>query len=233
MSTTNGNIAALEAENAALRQRISELEARLVSHNGSAASTTNRATIDEFRSFRTLVETAPQAIGIVGLDGVITYANPAFSALTGYDSLVGAPMMMLHFEEDLPTLQANIQEVLLTGVWRGTVRLRHKNGRAIPARVNAFVIRDDDGHPVAMTGMFEDLTAELQREERLRLFEALVENAPDAIGVADFKGDIIYANAAYKTLTGYGDALIGMNGFDYIHEEDHQAGQATLARLAE
>ncbi len=77
------------------------------------------------------------------------------------------------------------------------------------------------------------LTEELQREERLRLFEALVENAPDCIGVADFQGNIIYANAAYQALTGYGADLIGMNAFDYILEEDRQLAQIALARLAE
>lgn len=211
MTTTNGKIAAIEAENAMLRQRISELEAQLTSRTNHVTPSNK-----EFRSFRTLIETAPQAIGIITLDGIITYANAAFCSLTGYDALIGAHMTMLHFEEDLPILQATIQDVVHCGVWRGVVRMRRRDGSAIPVRVNAFVIRDDDGQPVAMTGMFEDLTEELRREERLRLFEALVENAPDAIGVADFKGDIIYANAAYQALTGYGEQLIGMNGFDYI-----------------
>ncbi len=230
MTTTNGAFTALEAENAMLRQRISELEARLASHDGNALSTTD---INEFRSFRTLIETAPQAISIARLDGVITYANPAFCALTGYDRLVGLPVSALLFDEDLPLLEAGMRNVLQEGVWRDTGRLRRRDGSAVPVRTSTFVIRDDAGNPVAVTGMFEDLTAELEREERLRLFEALVENAPDAIGVADFQGTIVYANAAYKALTGYGDQLIGMNGFDYILEDDHQAAQKALERLAE
>ncbi len=233
--TTTDIVAILQAENAALRQRVNELEAQLAARHSvvSPQTVTDHKACEEAHGFRVLVETAPQAIGIVRLDGIITYANPAFSALTGYDRLAGTHMTALYFEHDLPLLEAIIRTIRNDGVWRGIARLRHKNGRTIPVRVNAFVIRDDEGNPVAMTGMFEDLTAELQRDERLRLFEALIENAPDAIGVADFNGNIIYANAAYKTLTGYGDDLIGMNGFDYIHEEDYQAGQATLARLAE
>ncbi|GIW00022.1 MAG: hypothetical protein KatS3mg058_1425 [Roseiflexus sp.] len=225
----------LEAENAALRQRVRELEAQLAARAGtaSASSVINHKTCEEAHGFRVLVETALQAISIVRLDGVVTYANPAFSALTGYDRLDGKHMTMLYFEHDLPLLEAIVRHIQNDGVWRGSGRLRHRNGHAIPVRINAFVIRNDAGHPVAMTGMFEDLTAEVQREERLRLFEALVENAPDAIGVADFAGAILYANAAYKALTGYGDDLIGMNGFDYIHDEDYRAAQVTLARLAE
>ena len=232
MTMTNGKIATIEAENAMLRQRISELEAQLTSRNDHIAPS-NHQESEEFRGFRTLIETAPQAIGIITLDGVITYANAAFCSLIGYDTLIGAHMTMLHLEEDLPVLQASLQDVMHHGVWRGVARLRRRDGSAIPVRVNAFVIRDDDGQPVAMTGMFEDLTEELQREERLRLFEALVENAPDAIGVGDFKGDVIYANAAYQALTGYGEQLIGMNGFDYIVEEEHRSAQIALARLAE
>ena len=232
MTMTNGKIAAIEAENAMLRQRISELEAQLTSRNNHIAPS-NHQEIEEFRGFRTLIETAPQAIGIITLDGVITYAYAAFCSLIGYDTLIGAHMTMLHLEEDLPVLQASLQDVMHHGVWRGVVRMRRRDGSAIPVRVNAFVIRDDEGQPVAMAGMFEDLTDELQREERLRMFEALVENAPDAIGVADFKGNIIYANAAYQALTGYGEHLIGMNGFDYIVEEDHRSAQIALACLAE
>ena len=142
-------------------------------------------------------------------------------------------MTALYFEEDLPLLRAHTQSLIASNTWRGVARMRRRDGSAIPVRVNAFVIRDDDGQPMAMTGMFEDLTEELQREERLRLFEALVENAPDAIGVGDFKGDVIYANAAYQALTGYGEQLIGMNGFDYIVEEEHRSAQIALARLAE
>ena len=232
MSTTNGKIAAIEAENAKLRQRISELEAQLTSRNDHVTPFSHHQ-IEEFRGFRTLVATAPQAIGIITFDGIITYANAAFMELTGYDSLIGLNMTVLHFEEDLPILRAHIQSLIASHVWRGIARLRRRDGSAIPVRVNAFVIRDDDGQPMAMTGMFEDLTEELQREERLRLFEALVENAPDGIGVADVNGNIIYANAAYQALTGYGADLIGMNGFDYLLKEEYHSTQIALARLTE
>jgi rsbT co-antagonist protein RsbR len=231
MTMTNGKIATIEAENAMLRQRISELEAQLTSRNDHIAPS-NHQESEEFRGFRTLIETAPQAI-ILTFEGIITYANAAFATLTGYDSLIGMNMTALYFEEDLPLLRAHTQSLIASNTWRGVARMRRRDGSAIPVRVNAFVIRDDDGQPMAMTGMFEDLTEELQREERLRLFEALVENAPDAIGVADFKGNIIYANAAYQALTGYGEHLIGMNGFDYIVEEDHRSAQIALACLAE
>ncbi len=138
MTTTNGAFTALEAENAMLRQRISELEARLASHDGNALSTTD---INEFRSFRTLIETAPQAISIARLDGVITYANPAFCALTGYDRLVGLPVSALLFDEDLPLLEAGMRNVLQEGVWRDTGRLRRRDGSAVPVRSGDRYVR--------------------------------------------------------------------------------------------
>ncbi len=53
MTTTNGAFTALEAENAMLRQRISELEARLASHDGNALSTCQgRFTFDPHRRWK-------------------------------------------------------------------------------------------------------------------------------------------------------------------------------------
>jgi rsbT co-antagonist protein RsbR len=227
-------ITRLEAENAALRQRINELEMRLEAyHTGNAMlrTTGHTGAFNEFQGFRTTVERASQGIVIVHLEGVITYVNSAFCALTGYHALVGRHISTLYFEYDLPLLDRGLQKVRYDGIWQDNISLRRSDGAAIPVHIDAFLICDDAGQPAAITVIVEDLTEELRREERLRLFEALVENAPDAIGVANVRGNVIYANTAYQTLTGCGDQLIGMNAFDGIVEHDRQAVRTALARL--
>lgn len=224
----------LEAENAMLRQRINELEMRLEAYDAGNAvqrAIDHTRTLSEFQGFRTLVESASQGIVIAHLEGTITYVNAAFCALTGYDALVGRHISTLSFEYDFPFLDRGLRKIRSDGVWRDNMSLRHRNGAAIPVHISAFLIRNDAGQPVALTAIVEDLTEELRREEHLRLFEALVENAPDAIGVADVRGNVIYANAAYQALTGYGDQPIGMNAFDYIAEHDRQIVRTALARL--
>ena len=57
-------------------------------------------------------------------------------------------------------------------------------------------------------------------QERLRLFETLVNNSPDGIGVSSFDGKQIYPNPAFRALLGYGDELIGMHFSEYLEDSD-------------
>jgi rsbT co-antagonist protein RsbR len=57
-------------------------------------------------------------------------------------------------------------------------------------------------------------------QERLRLFETLVNNSPDSIGVSSFDGKQIHPNPAFRALLGYGDELIGMHFSEYLEDDD-------------
>ena len=57
-------------------------------------------------------------------------------------------------------------------------------------------------------------------QERLRLFETLVNNSPDGIGVSGLDGKQIHPNPAFRALLGYGDELIGMHFSEYIEGDD-------------
>jgi rsbT co-antagonist protein RsbR len=57
-------------------------------------------------------------------------------------------------------------------------------------------------------------------QERLRLFETLVNNSPDGIGVSSLDGKQLHPNPAFRTLLGYGDELIGMHFNDYLEDSD-------------
>ncbi len=57
------------------------------------------------------------------------------------------------------------------------------------------------------------------------LFKAVVENSPDTISVAGLDRTITYANPAFCSLMGYGDALIGMSARDLYAEPPHRMDQ--------
>ena len=57
-------------------------------------------------------------------------------------------------------------------------------------------------------------------QERLRLFETLVNNSPDGIGVSSLDGKQIHPNPAFRALLGYGDELIGMHFSEYVEDND-------------
>lgn len=66
------------------------------------------------------------------------------------------------------------------------------------------------------------LIERLQLYEELRIFYALAENAPDAIGIADLQGITTYANPSLQTLTGYGEHCIGKPIEAYVAEDEKE-----------
>jgi rsbT co-antagonist protein RsbR len=57
-------------------------------------------------------------------------------------------------------------------------------------------------------------------QARLRLFETLVNNSPDGIGVSSLDGKQLHPNPAFRALLGYGDELIGMHFSEYLEDSD-------------
>jgi rsbT co-antagonist protein RsbR len=67
-------------------------------------------------------------------------------------------------------------------------------------------------------------------QERLRLFETLVNNSPDGIGVSTLDGHQIHPNPAFRALLGYGDELIGMHFSEYLEDNDPEVMQQLMER---
>jgi rsbT co-antagonist protein RsbR len=166
---------------------------------------------EELRLFQTLVENAPDGISIVGLDGRMTYANPSFKQISGYgEDTIGMSMADFRPAEEKSGAGAIMQEIREKGIWQGNQIYQRKDGSTFPAQVSAFMIYDEQGNPVSLMGIHRDITERKQQEDELRMFKTLVENAPDAISVADLEGQEVYANAMFKERTGYGEQAIGM-----------------------
>jgi rsbT co-antagonist protein RsbR len=64
---------------------------------------------EELRTFKLLVENAPDGIGIANTDLVLTYANPAFATMLGYSSLIGMKVPEITHPDDLDLLSTIAQ----------------------------------------------------------------------------------------------------------------------------
>jgi rsbT co-antagonist protein RsbR len=169
----------------------------------------------ELQTFKTMADTAPDGFGIADKDGVLTYANDAYRAMTGYgDKLVGMRFIDHFDEEEQPQAIEAITETSTRGEWRGLLHFQRKDGSHIPVESTGFVTRDDQGNITSVMGLFRDKTEQQRQEKELRIFKALVENAPDGVCVVsptDFA--ISYTNHAYQTMVQYDShELVGMHG---------------------
>lgn len=132
-------------------------------------------TLDDEIKYRTLIETAPDAIFLVDMkSGQVREVNEQVAAMLGYEraELVGRSVETLHPTEDLDRYVAKFQEAVqeesiqFSKFDDGTqVYLVAKDGKRIPVDINATVVEGKQG-PV-LFGVARDITDLKQYEDDL------------------------------------------------------------------
>jgi rsbT co-antagonist protein RsbR len=138
---------------------------------------------ESLRAFQSLIEASPDGIGIATMDGITTYANPALQSLTGYgEALIGKSFIELYPQEYQAAVASSAQEVATQGYWQGNLMLQRPDGEQVPVQLSSFIIRNKQGQPIRMTGMFRDLTEQQRAEaERIALQEQVIEAQREAL----------------------------------------------------
>ena len=121
----------------------------------------NQALVESEARYRNLVETSPEAIMVVGLDGMIMMANLASQVLFGFTSaeeLVGWEIGDLIPGDPLGD-RGGLDTLLATGVVRDIeAEMLRKDGRHIMVEFSASPVLNEDGEPQAILGMGRNIT---------------------------------------------------------------------------
>lgn len=163
-----------------------------------------------------VIENSSDFIGIADQTGKVMYLNEAGRKMIGFenDEEVYSSMIQSYFlPEDLQIVENTIlPETMEKGRWEGEFRFRNiKTGAPIPVSYNLFAVRDKDTNElIALSTVSRDIAEQQQREQELRTFFALSENAPDGVIVATLNGVITYANAESLSLSGCEESMEGM-----------------------
>ncbi|HEV7455713.1 MAG TPA: PAS domain S-box protein [Roseococcus sp.] len=161
-----------------------------------------------------VVNEAPLAIEIVDADTMrFLEVNNASCRLLGYsrEELLGG-MTPVDTQADMPAgeMETLARRVHEEGGARFEARHRHKDGTILEVRVNIQRIRQRDR--TFFLAMWEDITEQKRREERLRILARAVEQSPASIVITDVHGTIEFVNEAFEHTTGYDRAtLLGAN----------------------
>jgi rsbT co-antagonist protein RsbR len=183
---------------------------------------------EELRTFKALVENALDGVAMSTLDGRLDYLNPSFQAMAGPGTqMEGVYIPDLYPGEVRQYLEQEvIPAVMNEGAWQGVLEMRRPDGSRWLAQHSAFALRDEHGNIIKMANILRDVTEQKQAEAELRIFNSLVENAPDGVCVTDpVTYNITYANRTYHTLVQFGDELIGMHGSALLDIDDAQFQQ--------
>ncbi len=131
---------------------------------------------EKLRLRETAIASSINAICFCGLDGRITYVNPAFLETWGYDEpaeVLGRSMSDIAFcPEEFSDVNQAIRE---SGGWIGELVAQRKDGSRFYVQVSASLLEDADGQPIRLMVSFINITARKQAEKKVEQHLARLE----------------------------------------------------------
>ena len=183
---------------------------RVIGASAISRDVTERYRVEQ--RFRSLVEAAPDAIVIVGSNGLIELVNAQTENLFGHprEQLIGQSVEMLvpeRYRDRHPEHRLHYAAYPRTrpmGAGLDLFGLR-ADGSEFPVEISLSPLETDEG--VSYAAMMRDVTARKAADTK---FRGLLEAAPDAIVGVNATGTIVLVNAQTEALFGYNrDELIG------------------------
>jgi PAS domain S-box-containing protein len=129
-----------------------------------------RAADEERTRLVSAVEQTADAISMHGLNGIVTYVNPAFTRSYGYEpsEIVGRHGLIIDSGTHDPSFFVAIRAEAAAGrTWTGTIINRRKDGSLIEIEAVISAIRDSDGRVASYVQVERDVSHERKRERAL------------------------------------------------------------------
>ncbi len=166
-----------------------------------------------------------------GVDGVFTWINQAGAEVLGYNSpedAIGKKVETIYI--DLRDRQRLVERLEKDGVWMGfTSHCKKSNGDQFYMERTSNMVRDDNGKPILIFGVFRDITERKRLEEILHASEkqhkALLNSISDGVYqcIPGIDGAFTYINLAGAEILGYSSPteVIGTRVVDiYVNSQD-------------
>jgi PAS domain S-box-containing protein len=173
-------------------------------------------------------------------DAIIVHANPKFEKMFGYDpaELTGKSVAVINADapRDPEGVAEEIKaEVRRSGVWRGEILHRRKDGTNFWCAVTVSMFQHPKFGSVGIS-VHQDITELKRAQETLRAseerFRGIFEQGPIGVALLGLDHRMTKVNPAFCRMLGYSEAeLARMTPLDMTHPEDLPACASLLERL--
>jgi PAS domain S-box-containing protein len=141
-------------------------------------------------------------IGMPGTNQILT-CNPAFARAQGrtVEEIAGMPILSMYAPDEHEHIRQSIANADRTGRHVFRSRMVRKDGSIYPVEMDLVSIYDENGKPVYRVATQQNITDQIQAEEKLRASEQFVHATMDALSahicVLDETGRIVMVNQAW------------------------------------
>lgn len=198
---------------------------------------TDRKKIEEQRSIAALVyQASSEAMAVMDPQGFIIAVNPAFSTLTGYSAKesTGQPIRFLESGHQGDAFYHALWTSLNTsGIWKGELWYRRKNGEIFAVSMSINSIFGQDGSVERRVALFTDVTEQKKSRETIWQ-QANFDDLTDLPNRRMFKDRLDQAiKRARRSGLPLALMLVDLDRFKEINDTlGHEKGDALLAEVA-
>ncbi len=187
---------------------------------------------EQMRLQSAALEASANAIVIANREGFIQWANPAFTALTGYkvpDEVFGRnPRDLVKSGKQDQRFYKNLWDTILSGrVWHGTLINRRKDGALYDEEMTITPVKDESGQITHFIAVKQDISERKRYEQEIleneRRYVTLVETSPAGIFRTDAAGRTTYVSPRWCQIAGLeAQSALGDGWLQAVHPEDRQ-----------
>jgi diguanylate cyclase (GGDEF)-like protein/PAS domain S-box-containing protein len=181
---------------------------------------------NQLRMRSTALESAASSVMIVDKNGIILWANPAFTYVSGYtvDEVIGKHVRILNSGIEEESNKGLWDTVRAGKTWQGELVNHHKTGEIRHVDITIAPVHDEIGDFANFVVIEQNITGRKTTEEALRnseaLYHALVENLPVAIFRKDLQGQYTFVNQRFCHLTRKSPQdILGKTDFELYSDE--------------
>ncbi|PKL60287.1 MAG: hypothetical protein CVV33_03450 [Methanomicrobiales archaeon HGW-Methanomicrobiales-4] len=179
--------------------------------------------------YRAIVETSPDVIWDIDLDGTLTYISPRSLDILGYtpEELIGSSILSLIASESVEVIKDALLSSSLRkpGLISFNITILHRDGSRLSINARSYPLINETGSHVGFRGVGRDVTELIMAERALReseaRFDEVAQNAGIWIWEVDEVGIYQYCNPAVFSILGYSpDELVGKKHFWELFTSD-------------
>jgi len=201
---------------------------------------TEKALRESEDHMHSIIRGAPDPMVVYDFDGNVTYLNPAFSRVFGWDleELNGRKIDYVP-EEELAETRKLVDKVKLgENLYGIETRRLTKSGEVLDISMSAAIFRDSQGQIMGNVITLQDITDRKIAEKELRFrtafFERLIESSPEGIVIMDIDGRIKQINSEFTRLFGFTEEdVIGRNLNDLVVPPERKEEAIKIAQLSD